>query len=248
MKQILKLINDIKINNQKMKLSVLASSLVFYLILAVIPFFELLEYILNKCGAIEETISNVEVFNGKWTTIYFIIYFCYVSSKLLHMLHQVSDLMYYNVKERPHLKLRIISFFYLIIILLITVVMIVLLTYFSYIINRFSIPVTFFINFLQFIFPLTWIIFLFIFLYKKIVPVPIRWQETIGIACITGFIIYTILRLYQIIVMGYLLNKYKTVYGNFASLISLLVWLYLSCYIFLSGMVFLFMKKVKNKV
>ena len=78
MNAILKLINEIRINNRKMKLSVLASSLVFYLILAIIPFFELLEYILNKFGIIEETISNVKVFDGKWTTIYFIIYFCYV--------------------------------------------------------------------------------------------------------------------------------------------------------------------------
>ena len=131
MNAILKLINEIRINNRKMKLSVLASSLVFYLILAIIPFFELLEYILNKFGIIEETISNVKVFDGKWTTIYFIIYFCYVSSKLLHMLHQISDLMYYNIKERPHLKLRILSFIYLIIILIITVTMIVSLTYFS---------------------------------------------------------------------------------------------------------------------
>ena len=166
MNAILKLINEIRINNRKMKLSVLASSLVFYLILAIIPFFELLEYILNKFGIIEETISNVKVFDGKWTTIYFIIYFCYVSSKLLHMLHQISDLMYYNIKERPHLKLRILSFIYLIVILIITVTMIVSLTYFSYISNRFNIPIRFIISFLQFIFPLTWIIFLFIFLYN----------------------------------------------------------------------------------
>ena len=63
MNAILKLINEIRINNRKMKLSVLASSLVFYLILAIIPFFELLEYILNKFGIIEETISNVKVFD-----------------------------------------------------------------------------------------------------------------------------------------------------------------------------------------
>ena len=56
MNAILKLINEIRINNRKMKLSVLASSLVFYLILAIIPFFELLEYILNKFGIIEEKI------------------------------------------------------------------------------------------------------------------------------------------------------------------------------------------------
>ena len=63
MNAILKLINEIRINNRKMKLSVLASSLVFYLILAIIPFFELLEYILNKFGIIEETISNVKEYS-----------------------------------------------------------------------------------------------------------------------------------------------------------------------------------------
>ena len=76
------------------------------------------------------------------------------------------------------------------------------------------------------------------------IPIPIRFQETLPTSLVTSFFIYILLRLYQEIVYGYFLTKYQTVYGNFASTISFLVWLYLTCYIFLMGMVYLF---VKNK-
>ena len=230
--------------NQKMKLSVFSASLVFYLLLTIIPFEELIQYMLWKIG-VTEAEGNLFLFtNGIIPSILLLIQLIWVASKLLHTLHLISDLMYYDVKERSHLKLRILSFVYMVVILVVTIFLILILFYISHIKDTFPWAIRFIISFIEFLFPFLWLNVLFLLIYKYVIPIPIRFQETLPTSLVTSFFIYILLRLYQEIVYGYFLTKYQTVYGNFASTISFLVWLYLTCYIFLMGMVYLF---VKNK-
>lgn len=237
-------IKQIQYLNQKMKLSVFSASLVFYLLLTIIPFEELIQYMLWKIG-VTEAEGNLFLFtNGIIPSILLLIQLIWVASKLLHTLHLISDLMYYDVKERSHLKLRILSFVYMVVILVVTIFLILILFYISHIKDTFPWAIRFIISFIEFLFPFLWLNVLFLLIYKYVIPIPIRFQETLPTSLVTSFFIYILLRLYQEIVYGYFLTKYQTVYGNFASTISFLVWLYLTCYIFLMGMVYLF---VKNK-
>lgn len=237
-------IKQIQYLNQKMKLSVFSASLVFYLLLTIIPFGELIQYMLWKIG-VTEAEGNLFLFtNGIIPSILLLIQLLWVASKLLHTLHLISDLMYYDVKERSHLKLRILSFVYMVGILVVTILLILILFYISHIKDTFPWAIRFIISFIEFLFPFLWLNVLFLLIYKYVIPIPIRFQETLPTSLVTSFFIYILLRLYQEIVYGYFLTKYQTVYGNFASTISFLVWLYLTCYIFLMGMVYLF---VKNK-
>ena len=238
MEKIITFIKQIQYNNRKMKLSVLSSSLVFYLILAIIPFIQIIEYVLNKT----KLLNNMVFYPSMFYTIFLIVYLIWISSKFLHIIHQISDIIYYNIEERSHFKVRIKSFIYMIIILLITLMLIVFTIYLSYVKNNIQANIIFIIEITQVFIPIIWIILLFMFLYKKIIPVKIKWSQTIRVGSITGLLIYISIRLYEQIVEVYLKNKYLTVYGRYASLVSLLVWLYFSCYIFLSGMAYLFIK------
>lgn len=240
-------IKQIQYLNQKMKLSVFSASLVFYLLLTIIPFGEMIQYIMWKLG-IQEGEGTLFLFtNGLIPSILLFIQLIWVASKLLHTLHLIADLMYYDVKERSHLKLRILSFVYMIGILVVTILLILILFYVSHIKYTFPFGIRFILSFIEFLFPFVWLNVLFLLIYKYVIPIPIQFRETISISLITSFFIYILLRLYQEIVYGYFLTKYQTMYGNFASMISFLVWLYLTCYIFLIGMVYLFVKKKYKK-
>ena len=150
-------IKQIQYLNQKMKLSVFSASLVFYLLLTIIPFEELIQYMLWKIG-VTEAEGNLFLFtNGIIPSILLLIQLIWVASKLLHTLHLISDLMYYDVKERSHLKLRILSFVYMVVILVVTIFLILILFYISHIKDTFPWAIRFIISFIEFLFPFLWL-------------------------------------------------------------------------------------------
>lgn len=239
--KIVQIYKNILYLNKKINPSLLASSITFYLILTLIPLMELIYLLLSSLEVID---NYSKIYNPTFTTtIIFIINLLITSSKLVHNLAVVTDEVYFNVKDRSRLMLRIRSFFLTIVFLTLILIMIVSVIYIGYLKTTFFIEYGFIINLFQFFLTHVFISLFLSVLYKMITPVKMRINETFIPSVVISLIIYVLVVLYQNVIRGILINKYEIIYGSFASIITTLVFLYIASYIFIIGICFLLYKK-----
>lgn len=242
-KKIKRIIEKFSYINRKINPSILASSLTFYLLIAILPFYQLILYIIQSLK-INDNLYYPE-FNG--LTIKNIIYIfstIWACSKFINTLHIISDIIFFETKERPRLKLRILSFIYTLFLLIIIVLEIVLVIYFGYLKQYSNYKLYLIMSIVEVFFPLIIIASIFTLLYKYIIPIKIKISQTWKTSLVITVIVYILLILYQKIFNSILISKYVGIYGSLANVISLVLWIYLNCYIFLVGMTSFF---IKNK-
>ncbi len=228
--------------NAKINPTILASSFAFYLLLSIIPLLYLIFNILIHLDLVETKI-DLNLKNQLFHIIIFTINLLWTSSKLTHHLLIIADEIYYNIKYRPRLKLRIISIILTILFLFVAIIMIVAVMYLGYVKTRLASPYFIIVNILQFICPFIFITLYIAIIYKYIIPIKITIKKTFKSAIIITSILFILSILYQNIINQMMVNKYMFVYGNLSTIITLLVWLYLNCYIFLVGIAMLLFKK-----
>lgn len=243
--KICNLIKTISYVNKKINPSLLASSLTFYFTIAFLPFYQLVLYLIGKL----EIINHPFYINSEFSLLKVIVYIMstiWASSKFVHILHLISDVIYFKVSERPRFKLRVLSFIYTIFLLFIIIVEIILVFYFSYLKQHCNRVVYFIISIVETFFPFILLFTIFSLLYKYVIPIKIRFKDVWKTGLLIAFLVYILMILYQQIFQTYLLDKYINAYGIFSNIISLVIWIYLNCYIFLIGMGSFFLKGEYN--
>lgn len=239
------LIKTISYVNRKINPSLLASALTFYFTIAFLPFYQLILYLIGKLEITDHPLYIHQDFN--WLNmIVYIASTIWASSKFIHTLHLISDVMYFKVKERPRFKLRVLSFIYTLFLLFIIIVEIILVFYFGYVKQRCNTPIYILISIVETFFPFLLLFTIFSLLYKYIIPIRIKLKEVWKTGLVIACLVYVLMILYQQIFQNYLLGKYMNVYGTYANIVSLIIWIYLNCYIFLIGMGTFFIKSEYN--
>lgn len=239
MKNFLKQIDYI---NKKINPPIIASALTFFLFITFIPFYQLSVYLINKLEIVNYPLMIDKGYNVIRVVAY-IISTVWASSGFINTLHLISDIVFFETKERPRLKLRILSVLYTFGLLFIIIIEIVLVQYFSYLKPKNHTIIYLLISLVEMFFPLIILFTVFSLLYKYVIPIKIKLKEVWKTGLLISSIIYILMILYQQIIQKYLLNMYLDVYGVFANIVTLLIWIYLNCYIFLIGMCYIFIKK-----
>lgn len=234
-KNILTFIKQIAYINKKIHPTLLASSLTFFLSIAILPFYQLVLYFIAKLEITNIGINDFHHFTILQMILYTIstIWAC---SKFINTLHLISDVMFFEVKERPKLKIRLLSLLYTLFLLCIIIVQVVLVMYFGYIKYRCSHLIYVIISVVEIFFPMIMMFSIFTLLYKYIIPIKIKIKDVWKTGLLVSMIIYVLMILYQQVFKNVLFSKYANTYGGFAGIISLVIWLYINCYIFLVGM------------
>lgn len=228
--------------NKKINPPVIASALTFFLFITFIPFYHLSLYLINKLEIVNNSLMIERGYNVIGVVSY-IISSVWASSGFINTLHLISDIIFFETKERPRLKLRILSVFYTFGLLFIIIIEIVLVQYFSYLKPKNHTIVYVLISLVEMFFPLIILFTVFSLLYKYVIPIKIKLKEVWKTGLLISTIIYILMILYQQTIQKYLLIMYFDVYGVFANIVTLLIWIYLNCYIFLIGMCYIFIKK-----
>lgn len=243
--KILKIIKEINYLNKKINPSILASSFTFYLVISIVPLFILISNILVELKIItnvNRTFFSSNFLNG----IFLLSGLIWSSSKVVHNLYVISDLIYFDETNRSFINLRIESIIFTIIVLLIIVFIITLFVYISYI-KLILIKYVVLIDVLQFFILFGLIILLIALIYKYVVPIKIKIKETILIATIISIILFISVILYQRLIKFLVISSLYKLYLDYTNLIVTLLWLYFNCYIFLVGIGFIFIKNKYKK-
>lgn len=240
--KIKKVIKEIIYLNAKINPSILASSFTFYLVISIIPLFILISNILVELEIIT-TVTKTVFSNNFINVIILLIGLIWSSSRVIHNLLVISDLIYFDKVHRPRIKLRIRSIIYTIVFSLIIVTVITSFVYITYLKVKF-IEFIILIDVLQFFVLFGLIIFMIALIYKYIIPTKVILKDAILISSIITIFLFISTIIYQRIVKSIILVSLYDLYLDYTSLIVTLFWLYFNCYIFLVGIGFIF---IKNK-
>lgn len=183
--------------------------------------------------------------------ILFLINMVWISSKLMNALNRISDLVYVKVENRNTIKLRIRSFVMMLLavfLLFFDVVGIVVLNYFIDIFYRESIPPIFILRFLftdvlPFLSNFLGIALFVVLLYKYLIPIKVSFRNVLAssfLVTVGWYLLSIILRFY------FSINTNKSlIYGTFANIFVILIWLYFLSYVFILGLVYNYYRYLK---
>lgn len=236
-----KILNKIKFLNYKINPTLLASSLAFYLLLTIAPFIVIICNLLIQLGFISNSTTLFST-NNFFNSIILIINLLWSSSSLTNDLLLISDVIYYHIEYRSRWKLRITAFFLTLLFLVIVIFLIGIINYFGYLKIILPSNYRFILNLLLFIFPFLFVATFIGIVYKYIIPVKIALKKTLKAAFIITSLLFIVTIFYQNVVIIIFSKNYQNIYGPFASIIFFLIWLYVSCYIFLIGISLLLLK------
>ncbi len=231
----------IKYLNYKINPGIMASSLTFYLLITIIPVLILITEILNILDI--KAVFSISVNYNIGITFVMLINLVWSSSKIIHILSIISDIIYFDVKVRPRIKLRIKSFLLSFIYLLLVILIIVVFVYLSFIKYQLNFMPKIILDVIQFI-TLYFMVSLFIaYLYKKIVPTISFIKETFNISLLITLTLFIMTIAYQLIIKEILIKSYLELYGELASFIVLIFWIYCNCYVFVVGISVILIKR-----
>ena len=228
--------------NQKINLDLLTSSFTFYLLLGIFPLMLLINNILIKLKLINgnDYLASKNIFIG----LILIINLIWTSSKLTNNLLKITTLIYFKKIAKSSFKRRIMAVILTIIFLLVATILIIMMLYLGYLKTKISPIGHFLINLGQFIAPFIFLVILISIIYKYLIPIKIKLKKTL----IVSLIITTLLFLITIIYQNFFsINlTYHNLYHLVTNFITFLIWLYLVCYLFLNGIIILFITNNSN--
>ncbi|MBQ8292290.1 MAG: YihY/virulence factor BrkB family protein [Bacilli bacterium] len=232
-------------------INILSSAVTYNLILIFLPLIMLLNIITKSLG-----ISNViyelnEIrIEGIIPTIFLVINLLWSTSTLVLIFNQTGDTIYHTVQKRSYFKTRISSFIYFLVI----IIFIILSFIFVFVINHFiKITNNYFIKLgleiFEFIgdFISVWLISGFI--YKKIIPVKVRFKDTIGISFIITIIWYLLTIIVFPFLNYFLTISYYKIYYSLSSVFIFIFYLHIIVKVFILGIIYqyyLYIKKYKK--
>lgn len=237
------LYKNIKLLNNKLNPSVLASSISFYIIITIIPIFVLLFSILYKLNLTNEKLINIP--NNCIGLIIMVCSLIWSISKLINNLMIITHMVYDN-KNISKIKLRINAIMTTIVLLITIIIMICIILYLNYIKDNLNINYIIIFDFIQYSLIFCFVLFIFAGIYKYIIPRKVSFKETLFSSFVITIILFVMTIIYKVILKNILVIKYIDIYGSFASIIVTFVWLYYNCYLFIFGIGIIIYKQMYN--
>lgn len=240
------------------EMAILPGNLAFFLVLALIPLFTLLVYIaslfsisidmvislINKFFPVEVADIVIDIISGKGfdsSVGLFIILAIVVSTNGTYALIKASNSLY-NFEENSELKNRIKSFVILMVILMLFLFLLVVPIFGNNILNlikdlggsnRVIENIIFVFNICKW--PLT---FLIIYFNVKLLYTMSPSSKVSSKSTTVGALLTTVLWILATYIFTYYLGhfaRYDMLYGNLSSIVILMMWIYMLCYIFVLG-------------
>ena len=231
--------------------SLLASAIVFYILMVILPLGGLVLYLLGKLSIEVEGYPNLfgAIANPRLSIVSSIVLLfnlLWVSSQLTDTLNIVSDVVYTDVKERVFWKRRIYSFLITLLLVFIIVVEIIAFLVISVLIKRFAQNNIFYqyplllsaLHILQIIIQFVGIWILTGFIYKYVIPVKVKLGVVLKSCLIISAIWFVMTFLYQTFFVSFKQEAYTLLYGTLANTFLFLLWLYAISYVFIAGLIF----------
>lgn len=223
------IINIYQTLTKKYSIRVLASSITYNLIIIILPLIILIDTLVNKIWLGFGLSSLLFIINLIWCT-----------SSLFLTLKQTSDIVYEDIDKRSYLKSRVLSFincFFVIIFIIILISFNLFINFSKYYLLGILIE-----------FVSIWLITAFI--YKKIIPIYIKYQKVLITSMIITIIWYILSFVFVNIIKSFLIVNYGKIYNNFAGAFIFIYYLYLLSYVFIGGIIYqyyLYQLSIKNK-
>lgn len=232
--------------------SMLASAVVFYILIVLIPLSVLIVQILAalniQSSRYPNLITNLPNNNAIniFSSLFLFVNMIWVSSQLMNALNIASDTIYSSIKPRKYLSLRIYSFFLTFIFIVMVIIEIVFIMTLSYLMER-VINLKIFmqrpilislVNLGQITIQFFGIWFLTAFLYKYIIPVKVKLKTVLKTCLIVMISWFVLTFAYQSFLITYKIESYTLLYGALANVFIFLFWLYLMVYVFIFGLIY----------
>lgn len=231
---------------------ILTSSITFNLLLVIFPLIMLINTINNSLGLDVILVNESHIkFDGTISSIILIINLLWSSSTLTLSFNQTSDTIYHSIEKRSYIKSRIKSFFLFLLIILLIISALIFIIVINHFIRITSIKI---IKYLLYILELVgefvsvWLITGFV--YKKIIPVKVKFKNTLLTSLIITIIWYVLTNICFPVLGYFLIDNYTKIYSSFASIFLIIYYLYLIVYVFICGIIFqyyLYLKKYKHQ-
>lgn len=244
--------------------SILASSIVFYLLIVFLPLSLIIINIMERLNldysklpfsfffTLSETVEAGLASSSFIANIVLFISIVWLASKLINILSLSSDTLYKDTPRR-RLLVRIASFIFMIILVFFFIALIVIFIFINYwldyLIDSHSLTrfIIILIKLIKIILQYIIIIVVIAIIYKFIVPIKIK----IKTALLTGLMVTITSSLfsiiYEMIISQDKINKYLMYYGTLANFFLFLIWLYYLCYLFILGIIHIYYVSLKNE-
>ena len=231
--------------------ALLASAIVFYILMVILPLGGLVLYILGSLSIEVDGYPDLfgAIGNPRVSIVSSIILFfnlLWVSSQLTDTLNIVSDVVYTDVKKRIFWKRRIYSFLITLLLVFIIVVEIIAFLVVSFLIKHLANNQIFYqyplllsaIHILQILIQFVGIWILTSFVYKYVIPVKVKLSAVLKSCLGVTIVWFTMTFLYQSFFVSFQQEAYTVLYGALANIFLFLLWLYAISYVFIAGLIF----------
>lgn len=226
-------------------LDILSSSLTFYIIIIFIPLSTIINSLLDYLNIIKIE-SNLFTDNTFLNTIILLITIIFIISKLTNILSVYSDIIYKDIEVRDKIKLKIRSIIFVFILILLIVLLIILSLYITYLNNKIFKLNNYFINSIKMLINFISIVIINGIIYKYIIPIKVKFKNTVLVSLLITLVWYIILFIYQLNLN--IFNNYYLIYKSFANIIIFIWLIYFISYSFLFGIVINYYFDYRNKI
>lgn len=226
-------------------LDILSSSLTFYIIIIFIPLSTIINSLLDYLNIIKIE-SNLFTDNTFFNTIILLITIIFIISKLTNILSVYSDIIYKDIEVRDKIKLKIRSIIFVFILILLIVLLIILSLYITYLNNKIFKLNNYFINSIKMLINFISIVIINGIIYKYIIPIKVKFKNTVLVSLLITLVWYIILFIYQLNLN--IFNNYYLIYKSFANIIIFIWLIYFISYSFLFGIVINYYFDYRNKI
>lgn len=204
----------------------------------IIPFYSIIIYVLFLLDIPGYNHISININEGLFSLVWYIVMVLWVSSKLVNVLKISSDIIYEKNRNSNILK-KIKSFvFILLMILLITLMIISVLFIIYFLESIIGIKIYFIIFIIQLILEFIFITFLSSLIYKYIIPVKIKFKNILMLGCSITLIWYIVLLFYKLFIKFFGINSYYLLYGNIAKIIVFILMINLMVNVYIYGLIF----------
>lgn len=225
---------------KKCNLSILSSSLTFYIIIIFIPLISIVQTILDYLNVIK--VDNILEDQSVVSSILLIFSIIFILHKFTSNISEYSNIIYQEeVKKKEKIKRSVVFVFILIILI---VALFVFSFYLDYILMKLMVAKRFLINIVKSIYMLFAVTLVNGIVYKYIIPIKVKFKNTFLVSLLVSIIWYILIFLYEKGILKF--ENYNIIYYSFSNIIILIWFIYFLSYSFLLGIVINYYLDYKN--
>ena len=217
--------------------SILAASLVYFLLLVAIPMINFTLLTLSKIGIINGNDFFTIKKHSIISLIMFIINIIYVTSKIVHILKRNMESIYQTKFSNNPIISRLKSMLLLSALFLLLIIEILIEVFIFNILEITEIPY-FLRNILQIFLRFAFIVFFLSILLKKIIPIKVKLIRMLYLSSIITLLSFIVIKVYLWLYNYFGTDNMQNLYGNLYQVFLLVVLIYIIMNIFIYSIIF----------